>query len=141
MTRTCLAFACGLLLAMAHHAAAQDLSGSWTGIVTEAASDCQNIRKASPGEYRLTILQKGDELTITEIMARRPYTGYIEPESNGRIQVRATYSDDGGYVTEAVTLEFTSGRSGTGDSVWRWSDGWHQCGGRFHFTLEKSQTP
>jgi len=29
--------------------------------------------------------------------------------------------------------------AGTGRSAWRWSDGWHQCGGRLLFTLKKNR--
>jgi hypothetical protein len=76
-----------------------------------------------------------------ENTGRRPYTGYIEPENAGRFQVRGTYADQGGYVTEDVVLEFAGGQTGTGASVWRWSDGWHQCGGSFRFTLKKDPAP
>jgi len=141
MTRAFWLIAGLLLLTGPHPASAQDHSGNWTGTVVESASDCQNIRKAAPGDYRLTILQEGDALTIMENTGRRPYTGYLEPENAGRVQVRGTYADHGGYVTEDVVLEFSSRQTGTGSSVWRWSDGWHQCGGSFRFTLKKDPAP
>jgi hypothetical protein len=53
--------------------------------------------------------------------------------------VRGTYADAGGYVTEEVLIQFAGPGSGTGQSVWRWSDGWHQCGGRFLLTLKKKR--
>jgi len=132
--------ACGVALLFTVSAGAQDKSGTRTGVVTEAVSDCQNIVKARPGEYRLTFVQKGDELVITESQARRPCRGFFESDDPGRIQVRGTYADAGGYVTEEVFIRFADSISGAGRSVWRWSDGWHQCGGRFHFTLKKSRT-
>ncbi|RPJ77081.1 MAG: hypothetical protein EHM15_00905, partial [Desulfobacteraceae bacterium] len=67
--------ACGVALLFTVSAGAQDKSGTRTGVVTEAVSDCQNIVKARPGEYRLTFVQKGDELVITESQARRPCRG------------------------------------------------------------------
>lgn len=139
MKKMCSLIACSLILGFSVTSAAQDYSGSWTGVITESASDCKNIVKAKPGEYRLTFAQKGDELTIIENLARRPYRGFFETDSPGRIQVRGTYTDVGGYVTEDVTIKFVDSSSGTGQSVWRWSDGWHQCGGRFFFALEKKR--
>lgn len=133
-----LLIACSLVLACSVTGAAQDYSGAWTGVVNESTSDCKNIVKAKPGEYRLSFVQKGDDLTIMENVARRPYKGTIEADHPGRIQVRGTYADAGGYVTEDVIIKFVDSGSGTGQSVWRWSDGWHQCRGRFHFTLKKN---
>jgi hypothetical protein len=135
----CLPIACWLILAFSVTAAAQDYSGSWSGVVTESTSDCKNIVKAKPGEYQLTIVQKGDELTIMENVVRRPYRGFIEADNPRHVQVRGTYADAGGYVTEEVFIKFTEPGSGTGQSVWRWSDGWHQCGGRFLLTLKKNR--
>jgi len=129
--------ACSLILVFALSAFAQDYNGIWIGVVAESTSDCKNIVKAKPGEYRLTFVQKGDELTITENVARRPYKGFLEADNPRQVQVRGTYADAGGYVTEDVTIKFANSGSGTGQSVWRWSDGWHQCGGRFAFTLKK----
>lgn len=129
--------ACSLIMAFPLSVPAQDYNGTWTGVVTESTSDCKNIVKAKPGEYRLTFVQEGDELTITESVARRPYKGFLEADNPRQVQVRGTYADAGGYVTEDVTIKFANSGSGTGQSVWRWSDGWHQCGGRFAFTLKK----
>ncbi len=135
-----LLIACSLVLACSVTADAQDFSGAWAGVVTESTSDCKNIVKGKPGEYRLSFAQKGDELTIIENVARRPYKGFIEADNPGRIQVRGTYADSGGYVTEDVIIKFADSGSGTGQSIWRWSDGWHQCGGRFIFTLKKRRS-
>lgn len=128
-----------IILLFSIPAVAQDFSGLWSGVVTESTSDCKNIVKAKPGEYRLTFAQKGDELTIIENAAKRPYRGFFESDSSGRIQVRGTYADVGGYVTEDVIIVFVDSSSGTGQSLWRWSDGWHQCGGHFIFKLKKSR--
>jgi len=132
-----LLIACSLILAGSVSAAAQDYSGTWIGVVTESTSYCKNIVKANPGEYGLTVVQKGDELTIMERVARRPYRGFVEADNPRQVQVRGTYADAGGYVTEDVLIQFAGAGSGTGQSAWKWSDGWHQCGGRFHFTLKK----
>ncbi len=137
MKRLCLLIASGLTLLGPVQADAQDKSGTWTGVVTESVSDCQNIVKALPKEYRLILTQKGDELVIMEERAKRPYRGSFDSNSPGRIQVRGTYADSGGYVSEEVFIQFVGSSSGTGRSVWRWSDGWHQCGGHFRFTLKK----
>jgi len=139
MMRLRLMIVCSLILACYVTAAAQDYSGTWSGVVTESTSDCKNIVKAKPGEYRFTFAQKGDELTIMENVARRPYRGFIEADNPRHVQVRGTYADAGGYVTEEVFIKFAEPGSGTGQSAWRWSDGWHQCGGRFLFTLRKNR--
>jgi hypothetical protein len=137
MKRIRLLIACSVILLCSIDAAAQDYSGTWAGVVTESTSDCKNIVKAKPGEYALTFVQKGDELTIMENVARRPYKGFLEADNPRQVQVRGTYADAGGYITEEVFIKFAQSRSGTGQSDWRWSDGWHQCSGRFQFTLKK----
>jgi hypothetical protein len=134
-----LLIASSLILSFSIDAAAQDYSGIWTGVVTESASDCKNIVKGKPGEYQLTFVQKGDELSIMENVARRPYKGFIEADNPRHIQVRGTYADAGGYVSEEVLIRFSGSGSGAGQSVWKWSDGWHQCGGRYLFTLKKKR--
>jgi hypothetical protein len=137
MQKTRLLLAFSLILSCSATAAAQDYSGAWTGVVTESTSDCRNIVKANPGEYRLTFVQKGDDLTIVPNTANRPYRGSIEADNPGHVQVRGVYADAGGYISEEVLIKFTGPDTGTGQSAWRWSDGWHQCGGRFLFTLKK----
>ena len=132
--------ACSIILLCYNNATAQDYSGTWTGIIIESTSDCKNIVKATPGKYRLTFAQRGDELTIFENVVRRPYRGFIDVDSSGHVQVRGTYADNGGYITEEVFIKFANSNSGGGHSVWRWSDGWHQCGGRFQFTLNKDRS-
>lgn len=139
MRERCLLIACGLILLCSVNAVAQDYGGAWTGVITESTSDCYNIVKAKPGEYRLTFVQKGDELTIMVNTVRRPYKGFLEADNPRQVQVRGTYADAGGYVTEEVLIQFAGPGSGTGQSVWRWSDGWHQCGGRFLLTLKKTR--
>jgi hypothetical protein len=128
---------CSLFLATSVGAVAQDYGGAWIAVVTDSTSDCKNITKARPGEYQLTIVHQGDELTITENAARRPYTGFMEADNPRHIQLRGSYADSGGYISEEVYIKFADAGAGTGKSAWRWSDGWHQCGGRFIFTLEK----
>lgn len=128
--------ACLVLLGVIH-ADAQDQSGAWIGVVTESVSDCPNIVKAAVGEYELSIVQKGDALVILEARTKRPYRGFFGADAPGHIQVRGTYADAGGYVSEELSITFADSGSGAGHSVWTWSDGWHQCGGRFLFTLKK----
>ena len=139
MQKMRLLLAFSLILTGSVTAVAQDYSGAWTGVVTESTSDCKNIVKANPGEYRLNFIQNGDELTIVPSAANRPYRGFIEADSPRHVQVRGTYADAGGYVSEEVLIRFVDSTSGAGQSVWRWSDGWHQCGGRFLFTLKKGR--
>jgi hypothetical protein len=129
---------CALILACSLNAAAQDYSGAWTGVITESINKCQKLGKAKPGEYRLTFIQKGNELTAMENTVKRPYKGVFEVGNPGRVIVRGTYEDKGGYVTEEVVLEFTSDRTGKGHSVWNWSSGYYQCGGSFSFSFEKN---
>jgi len=51
--------------------------------------------------------------------------------------VLGAYVDDGGYVTELVDIDLSSDTTGSGRSVWRWSNGYYSCGGNFTFTMEK----
>ena len=88
MKKMPLLVACSLILTCSVSAVAQDYSGAWTGVVTESTSDCKNIVKANPGEYRLTFVQKGDDLTIVPNTANRPYRGSIEADNPSHVQVR-----------------------------------------------------
>ncbi|MGD9971684.1 MAG: hypothetical protein AB7S77_01360 [Desulfatirhabdiaceae bacterium] len=138
-TYVSIAIAITLVLSSFFNADAQDFSGGWTGVITESNTNCKKLGKAEPGEYRLTFIQNGNELTAMENTVKRPYKGIFEEGNPMRIVVRGTYEDKGGYVTEEVILDFTSDRTGNGHSIWGWSDGWFQCGGSFRFSLSKDQ--
>jgi len=114
-----------------------DYSGQWLGTVGDSRNLCENIGKAEPGDYKLTIIQKENNIVVMENVVQRPYTGVIDPERPQVVQVLGAYAEDGGYVNEIVTLEFDDDSKGKGQSVWRWSDGYYACGGRFSFTLTK----
>ncbi len=127
----------GLLLIHPLSVSAGKYSGQWLGTITESNNRCENLGKAEPGEYKLTIIHKDNEITIMENVVQRPYKGVINPQRPQNIYVHGAYSEDGGYVTEMVDIVFTDEEQGEGQSVWSWSDGYHQCGGRFKFGLEK----
>lgn len=114
-----------------------DYSGQWLGTVTESVNHCENLGKAEPGDYKLTITHKGNDIVIMENVVQRPYTGVINPERPDFVQAQGSYVDDGGYVTEMINIEFVGDTTGKGKSVWRWSGGFYSCGGRFNFTLKK----
>ena len=125
-------------LACSIPAAARDYSGTWTGVVTQSSSSCKNIVKAAPGQYSLTFTQKGNELTIVQNAVKRSYRGVVDAATPGLVQVRGTYPDEGGFISEEVLVKFTGPDSGEGKSAWRWANAWHQCGGQFQFTLKKN---
>ena len=116
---------------------AVDYSGQWLGTITESKNLCENLGKAEPGDYKLTITQKDNDIIVMENVIQRPYSGVINPERPYLVQVQGVYIDDGGYVTEIVNIAFESDIAGKGQSVWRWSDGYYACGGIFDFSLAK----
>jgi hypothetical protein len=116
---------------------AQDYSGQWLGTITESVNRCERLGKAEPGDYKLTIIQKDNDIAIMENVVQRPYNGTLDPGRPGEVQVSGAYNDDGGYVTELVDIEFENDSKGAGRSVWYWSDGLHGCGGHFQFELKK----
>lgn len=116
---------------------AQDFSGQWLGSVTESVNHCERLGKAEPGDYKLTIVHKNDEIMLMENVEQVPYKGVVNPKRPLNVFVQGVYDIDGGYVTEMLDIVFENGRKGQGQSVWSWSDGYHQCGGRFKFGLEK----
>jgi hypothetical protein len=115
---------------------AQDFNGQWLGTVTESVNRCERIGKAEPGDYKLTIVHKGNDITLMENVEQVPYAGVVNPARPGNVYVQGVYDIDGGYVTEAIEIVFDGDRQGKGHSVWSWSDGYYQCGGRFKFTLK-----
>ena len=116
---------------------AQNFSGQWLGNVTESLSRCEGIGKVEPGDYKLTIVHKEAEIMLMENVEQVPYTGIINPKRPRNVFVQGVYNIHGGYVTEMLDIVFDGTQKGRGESVWSWSDGYHQCGGRFKFGLEK----
>jgi hypothetical protein len=115
-----------------------DYSGQWLGTVTKTENSCKkDLGKAKLGDYKLTIMHKGKDLVVMENVVQRPYTGPFNSQQPGIARVHGSYVVDGGYVTESVNVEFVDDATGKGDSVWRWSNGYLACGGRFIFTLVK----
>ena len=117
-----------------------DYTGQWRGTIIESVNACKNdLGKGKPGEYTLTIIQKGDEIVGMENTVKRPYKGVVNPERPQFAQVVGSYVTTGGVVSEIVDLEFKNATNGIGKAVWRWSNGYLSCGGKFTFTLEKIQ--
>lgn len=114
---------------------AQNYSGQWLGTIITSHNRCEDLGKAEPGAYKLTIVHKDDEILLMENVVQRPYRGVVNPKRPRNVNVQGAYSVDGGYVTESIDIEFANEHQGSGQSVWSWSDGYHQCGGRFAFEL------
>jgi hypothetical protein len=55
---------------------AQDYSGQWLGKITESHNRCEDLGKDEPGEYKLTIVQKDNEILHMENVVQRPYRGF-----------------------------------------------------------------
>ena len=126
-----------LLLASASHVSAQNYSGTWLATVSESVSWCIDIGKTEPGEYKLTIVHKDNDVTLLENVVQRPYKGFIYPKRPLNLDVNGSYIEDGGYVNEMINIAFENDSAGEGGSMWQWSDGYYQCGGRFKFDLKK----
>ena len=116
---------------------AQNFSGQWLGKVTESLNDCDRIGKTEPGDYKLTIVHKNEDIMLMENVEQVPYRGVVRPDRPLKVFVQGVYDLHGGYVTEMLDIEFDDAQKGQGQSVWSWSDGYYQCGGRFKFGLEK----
>lgn len=130
-------FVLGLVLTLTSTVSAQNFSGQWLGTVSESVNRCERLGKAEPGDYKLTIVHKDGDIMIMENVRQVPYKGVIKPNPPHSVFVQGAYEDDGGYVTELLEIEFVNESEGRGHSVWSWSDGYYQCGGRFNFTLKK----
>ena len=113
------------------------ISGQWLGTVTASLNRCEQIGKAEPGDDKLTIVHKDDEIMLAENVQQVPYKGVINLKRARNVFVQGVYNIHGGYVTEMLEIVFDDANKGQGESVWHWSDGYHQCGGRFKFGLEK----
>jgi hypothetical protein len=125
-----------LLLTLASPATAQNYSGQWLATVSESVSWCKNLGKVETGDYKLTIVHKGNDVTLLENVVQRPYKGIIDPKRPHSLHVSGSYIKDGGYVNEMIDIGFDNDRTGQGGSVWQWSDGYYECGGRFKFDLK-----
>ena len=128
---------CFLLPAVACPVAAQNYGGTWLATVSESVSWCKSIGKTEIGDYKLTIVHKGNDVTLLENVVQRPYKGFIDPKRPLNLHVNGSYTKDGGYVNEMIDIGFENDSAGQGGSVWQWSDGYYQCGGRFKFVLKR----
>ena len=128
---------CMLLLALAVPVGAQNYGGTWLATVNDSVSWCKNIGKTEMGDYKLTIVHKGNDVTLLENVVQRPYKGFIDPKRPRSLHVSGSYAKDGGYVNEMIDIGFDNDRAGQGGAVWQWSDGYFQCGGRFKFDLKR----
>lgn len=131
------ALICWFLASLPTQAMAIDYAGQWLGTIGESINRCEGMGKAEPGDYKLTIIHEGPDITIMENVQQHPYTGVINPDKPLEVFVQGTYVQDGGYVSELITITFTDETRGKGESVWRWSDGYYECGGRFSFVLNR----
>ena len=134
---TCLIYFIVLFICLPTLSLGQGYSGQWLGTVSESINRCKGLGKAEPGDYKLTIIHDNADITIMENVVQRPYTGVVNPDRPKKVHVQGSYAEDGGYVTELVNIEFADENNAEGQSVWRWSDGYYECGGRFAFTLKK----
>ncbi len=125
------------LLASASRVSAQNYGGTWLAKVNESVTWCKNIGKTEPGDYKLTIVHEGSDITLLENVVQRPYKGFIDPKRPLNLNVNGSYAKDGGYVNEMIDIAFENDNAGKGESAWQWSDGYYQCGGRFQFDLKR----
>lgn len=134
-----LLFFFGLLLIPPRVSYGFDYSGQWLGTISESDNGCKNLVKAKPGEYKLSISHKNNDIIIMENTVQRPYSGTFNPGRPHFAHVLGAYVINGGYLTELIDIEFESTTIGKGKSIWRWSNGYYSCGGKFAFTLKKLQ--
>ena len=95
---------CLLLPVLAGPAAAQNYGGTWLAKVNESVSWCKNIGKTETGDYKLTIVHKGNDITLLENVVQRPYKGFIDPARPLNLHVTGSYTKDGGYVNEMIDI-------------------------------------
>ena len=69
----------GLLLVPAG-VCALDFSGQWLGTITESHNRCENLGKAEPGDYKLTIVHKDSDIMLMENVEQIPFQGVINPQ-------------------------------------------------------------
>jgi hypothetical protein len=103
-----------VLLALALPVAAQNYSGTWLATVNDSVSWCINLGKTGPGDYNLTIVHKGNDITLLENVVQRPYRGIIDPKRPLNLHVNGSYVKDGGYVHEMLDIGFENDSTGLG---------------------------
>lgn len=125
------------ILLAAFPAMAGDYGGTWKAEVTESLTACEDLGRDFVGHYTIEVFQSKDNLIV---QAQRPnvrYIGKLKAENPNMAHLQATYTKDGGYVTELVDIEFEGGVAAKGGVVWRWSDGVYACGGSYTFVLTR----
>ena len=79
-----------------------------------------------------TVTQNGTNVTFE--VDGNTFTGTINSPT---ITVSGTYTENGGNVTQDITVTLSSTTSGIGTSTWDWSDGANNCSGGSDFTFRK----
>ena len=87
---------CGLVSIHPAKVCALDYGGQWLGTITESLNWCERIGKADPGDYKLTIIHKGNHIVVMENVNQRPYSGVINPKLPKNVSVHGAYNIDGG---------------------------------------------
>lgn len=79
-----------------------------------------------------TVTQNGTNVTFE--VDGNTFTGTVNSPT---ITVSGTYTENGGNVTQDITVTLSSTTSGIGTSTWDWSDGVNNCSGGSDFTFRR----
>ncbi len=107
-----------------------DMTGTWSYSDTNISDSCDPNPPLETSTT--TVTQSGDNITI--VIDGNTFTGSI---NNLTVNVSGSYSENGGTVTQNITVNLSSSTSGTGTSTWSWTNGNNNCNGGSDFTIEK----
>jgi hypothetical protein len=106
------------------------MTGTWSYSDTNISDSCDPNPPLETSTT--TVTQSGDNITI--VIDGNTFTGSI---NNLTVNVSGSYSENGGTVTQNITVNLSSSTSGTGTSTWSWTNGNINCNGGSDFTIEK----
>jgi outer membrane protein assembly factor BamB len=111
-----------------------NLSGTWTYTDTSVWDNCPVPEPAQ--SESLTVTQNGSDVQI--VIDGKTFSGTL---FGSICNVSGSYFEDGGTVTQNISLNLSSETAGLGSSTWVWSDGTNTCNGGSEFTFARQISP
>ena len=119
---------------------AGDFDGKWIAKVNKSNSACKNIGVEFKDHYVVLIKQEeGNTVTATVESTGNVFHGFRQPANLNLIHLMGSFLKDAGIVTQYFDLQMADSNSGSGGTVWTWSNGMYNCGGSYSFTLERAK--
>ena len=114
-----------------------DATGTWQYTTSNASTDCGTTLPLVSGTFSIT--QTGTKVTATTLVDGQQveYRGFLSGSTYTLIR---SYPDNGGTVSQVITVDLSNGGTGSGSCDWVWTNGMsgQGCGGLFDISMTRA---